>query len=179
MKILKIADFYGSVQQRLSIDGRVFQVGVDVGGLEFHDYRAKAVVAAHYGDTRFPDPIAVIKQVAARTMGERENILVDRLPGLVAESLRLGIVCHEHIALLHHRASLDANSTILPRQLLVERCLENCDFIIYMFLDILSRYVSTGPFSVKLSHCPSKLMISFSEDLTDSISDFFIGTPTK
>lgn len=48
MKILKIADFYGSVQQRLSIDGRVFQVGVDVGGLEFHDDGAQAIVAAHY-----------------------------------------------------------------------------------------------------------------------------------
>ena len=47
------------------------------------------------------------------------------LPSLIAESLRLGIVCHEHVALLHHRASLDADSTILPRQLLVERRLEN------------------------------------------------------
>ena len=61
MKILKIADFYGSVQQRLSIDGRVFQVGVDVGGLEFHDNGAQAVVAAHNGDTRFADPVAIIE----------------------------------------------------------------------------------------------------------------------
>ncbi len=114
-----MADFYGTVQRGLSIDRRVFQVGVDVGGLEFHDNGAQAVVAAHYGDTRFPDPIAVIEQVAARTMGEREHILVNRLPGLVAESLRLGVVSHEHVALLQHRASLDANSTILPRQLLV------------------------------------------------------------
>lgn len=174
-----MADFYGTVQRGLSIDRRVFQVGVDVGGLEFHDNEAKAVVAAHNGYTRFPDSVAVVEQVAARTMGEREHILVNCLPGLVSEALRLGIVCHEHVAFLHHRANFDADSTILPRQLLVERCLENCDFIIYMFLDILSRYVSTGPFSVKLSHCPSKLMISFSEDLTDSISDFFIGTPTK
>lgn len=44
MKILKIADFYGSVQQRLSIDGRVFQIGVNVGGLEFHDDGAQAVI---------------------------------------------------------------------------------------------------------------------------------------
>ena len=47
---------------------QLLQVGIDVGGLEFHDYGAQAVVAAHYGDTRFPDPIAVIEQVAARTM---------------------------------------------------------------------------------------------------------------
>ena len=67
-----MADFYGIVQRRLSIDGRVFQVGVDVGGLEFHDYRAQAIVAAHNGDTRFADPVAIIEQVAARTMGERE-----------------------------------------------------------------------------------------------------------
>ena len=100
-------------------------MGVDVGGLEFHDDGAQAVVAAHDGDTGFADPVAVVEQVAARTMGEREHILVNRLPGLVAESLRLGIVCHEHVALLHHRASLDANGTILTRQLLVERRLEN------------------------------------------------------
>ena len=142
MKILKIADFYGSVQQRLSIDGRVFQVGVDVGGLEFHDDGAQAVVAAHYGDTRFPDPVAIIEQVAARTMGEREHILVNRLPGLVTESLRFGVVCHEHVALLHHRASLDADGAILSRQLLVERRLKNCDFNSLHRLYIFRYYVS-------------------------------------
>ena len=120
-----MADFYSTVQRRLSIDRCVFQVGVDVGGLEFHDNGAKAVVAAHNCDTRFPDPVAIIEQVAARTMGEREHILVNRLPCLVAESLRLGIVCHEHVALLHHRASLDADGAILSCQLLVERRLEN------------------------------------------------------
>ena len=98
----------------LSINRFIFQVGVDVGGLEFHDDGAKAVVATHDGDTRFANPVAVVEQVAARTMGEREHILVNRLPGLVAESLRLGIVCHEHIALLHHRACFDVNVTILP-----------------------------------------------------------------
>ena len=70
-----MADFYGTAQRRLSIDGRVFRVGFNVGGFEFHDYGAQAVVAAHDGDTRFPDPIAVIEQVAACTMGEREHIL--------------------------------------------------------------------------------------------------------
>lgn len=123
-----MADFYGTVQRRLSINGRVFQIGVDVGGFEFHDNGAQAVVAAHDGDTRFPDPVAIVEQVAARTMGEREHILVNRLPSLIAESFRLGIVCHEYVALLHHRASLDADGAILPRQLLVERCLQNCDF---------------------------------------------------
>lgn len=103
-------------------------MGVNVGGLEFHDDRAKAVIATDDGDTRLADPVAVVEQVAARTMGEREHILVNRLPGLVAEALRLGIVRHEHIALLHHWASLDADSTILLRQLLVERRLENCDY---------------------------------------------------
>ncbi len=127
-KTLKMADFYGTVQRRLSIDGRVFQIGVDVGGLEFHDDGAKAVVATDDGDTGFANPVAVVEQVAARTMGERKHILVNRLPSLVAESLRLGIVCHEYVALLHHWASLDADGTILPRQLLVERRLENCDF---------------------------------------------------
>ena len=43
-----MADFYGTVQRGLSIDRRVFQVGVDVGSLKFHDNGAKAVVAAHY-----------------------------------------------------------------------------------------------------------------------------------
>lgn len=142
MKILKIADFYGSVQQRLSIDGRVFQVGVDVGGLEFHDYGAQAVVTAHNCDTRFPDPVAIIEQVAARTMRECEHILVNSLPGLVAETLRLGIVCHEHVAHLHHRASLDADGAILPRQLLVERRLQNCDFNFLHRLYIFRYYVS-------------------------------------
>ena len=113
------------VSYTLSFDRHIFQVGIDVGGLEFHDHGTKAVVAAHDGDTRFPDPVAVVEQVAARTMGEREHILVNRLPGLVAESLRLGIVRHEHVALLHHRASLDADGAILPRQLLVERRLKN------------------------------------------------------
>ena len=141
MKILKIADFYGSVQQRLSIDGRVFQVGVDVGGLEFHDYGAQAVVTAHDGDTRFPDPVAIIEQVAARTMGEREHILVNRLPSLIAESFRLGIVCHEYIALLHHRASLDADGAILPRQLLVERRLENCNFDFFHCMYVLLLFI--------------------------------------
>ena len=142
MKILKIADFYGSVQQRLSIDGRVFQVGVDVGGLEFHDDGAQAVVAAHDGDTWFPDPVAVIEQVAARTMGERKHILVNRLPGLVAEALRLGIVSHKHVAHLHHRASLDADGAILSCQLLVERRFQNCDFIFLHCLYVFSYYVS-------------------------------------
>ena len=100
-------------------------MGVDVGGLEFHDDGAKAVVTTHDGDTGFADPVAVVEQVAARTMGEREHILVNRLPRLVAEALRLRVVRHEHVALLHHRASLDANGTILTRQLLVERRLEN------------------------------------------------------
>ena len=117
-------------------------------------------------------------------MGKREHILVNRLPGLVAESHRLRIVRHEHVALLHHRASLDTDGTILPRQLLVKRRLENCDsnflfFIGCIFLDIMSRFVSTGTIYVKLSLYPSKLMISLSEDFTDSISDFFIGTPTR
>ena len=137
-----MADFYASVQRRLSIDGRVFQFGVNVGGLEFHDDRAKAVVAAHNCDTRFPDPVAIIEQVAARTMGEREHILVNRLPGLIAESLRLGIVRHEHVALLHHRASLNADGTILPRQLLVERRFKNCDFNFLHRLYVFRYYVS-------------------------------------
>ena len=81
-----MADFYGTVQRRLSIDGRVFQVGVDVGDLEFHDDGAQAVVAAHYGDTRFPNPVAVIEQVASRTMGEREyhNPDLYKLTSLIA-----------------------------------------------------------------------------------------------
>ena len=110
--------------------------------LEFHDDGAQAVVAAHNGDTRFTDPVAVIKQVAARTMGERKHILVNRLPGLVAESLRLGIVSHEHVALLHHRASLDANGTILTRQLLVERRFKNRDFNFFHRLYVFRYYVS-------------------------------------
>ena len=137
-----MADFYGTVQRRLSIDGRIFQIGVDVGGLEFHNDGAQAVVTAHDGDTRFPDPVTVIEQVAARTMRECEHILVNSLPGLVAEALRLGIVCHEHIALLHHRASLDADVAILPRQLLVERRLKNCDFNFFHRLYVFSYYVS-------------------------------------
>ena len=32
-----MAVFYGTVQRRLSIDRCIFQVGVDVGGLEFYD----------------------------------------------------------------------------------------------------------------------------------------------
>ena len=67
-----MADFYGTVQRRLSIDRRVFQVCIDVGSLEFHDDGAQAVVAAHDRDTGFADPVAIIEQVAARTMGERE-----------------------------------------------------------------------------------------------------------
>ena len=133
------------VSYTLSFDRSIFQVGVDVGGLEFHDDGAQAVVAAHDGDTRFADPVAIIEQVAARTMGEREHILVNRLPGLVAEALRLGIVCHEHVALLHHRASLDADGTILTRQILVERRLENrnLNFLHRLYIiDITSRYVS-------------------------------------
>lgn len=177
-----MADFYGTVQRRLSIDGRVFQIGVDVGGLELHDDGAQAVVATDDGDTGFANPVAVVEQVAARTMGERKHILVNRLPSLIAESLRLGIVCHEHVALLHHWASLDVDGAVLSRQLLVECRFENSNlnFLhrLYVF-DIMSRYVSIGLFSVKLSHYLSKLMISLSEDLTDSISDFFIGTPTK
>lgn len=153
-----MAYFYDTIQRRLSIDGRVFQIGVDVGGLELHDDGAQAVVAAHYGYTRFTDPVAVIEQVAARTMGERENILVNRLPGLVAESLRLGIVCHEHIALLHHRASLDANSAILPRQLLVERRFKNSDFNLLHRLYVFRYYISlcvyraVFPSSYRITH---------------------------
>ncbi len=135
----------------LSINRFIFQVGVDVGGLEFHDNGAQSVVAARYGDTRFPDPIAVIEQVAARTMGERKHILVNRLPSLVAESLRLGIVCHEHIALFHHRASLDADGSILPRQFLVERRLENRNL---NFLHRLVHFVYTV--TRCLSHIPKK-----------------------
>ena len=67
-----------------SIYRDVFQVGVDVGGLELHDDGAKAVVAAHYGDTRFANPVAVVEQVAARTMGERACSFVC---GVVAASL--------------------------------------------------------------------------------------------
>jgi len=146
-----MADLYGTVQRRLSIDGRVFQVGVDVGDLEFHDDGAQAVVAAHYGDTRFPDPVAIIEQIAARTMGEREHILVNRLPGLVAEALRLRVVRHEHVALLHHWASLDADGTILLRQLLVERRLENRNL---NFLHHLVHFVYTV--TRCLNHMPKK-----------------------
>ena len=49
MKILKMAIFYGTVQLRLSIDGRVFLVGIDVGGLDLHDYGAQALVVANDG----------------------------------------------------------------------------------------------------------------------------------
>ena len=109
----------------LSINRFIFQVSVDVGGLEFHNDGAQAVVAAHDGDAGLADPVAIVEQVAARTMGECEHILVNRLPRLVAEALRLRVVSHEHVALLHHRASLDTHGTILTRQLLVERGLEN------------------------------------------------------
>ena len=126
----------------LSFDRNIFHVGVDIGGLEFHDDGAQAVVTAHDRDTRFADPVAVVEQVAARTMGEREHILVNRLPSLVAEALRLCIGRHEHVALLHHRASFDADGAILPRQLLVERRLKNCDLNFLHRLYIFRYYVS-------------------------------------
>lgn len=135
-----MADFYGTVQRRLSIDGRVFQIGVDVGGLELHDDGAQAVVATDDGDTGFANPVAVVEQVAARTMGERKHILVNRLPSLIAESLRLGIVCHEHVALLHHWASLDVDGAVLSCQLLVECRFENCDFNFLHCLNVLVSY---------------------------------------
>ena len=61
-----MAVIYGTVQRRLSIDSRVFQVGVGVGDHKFHDDGAQAVVTTHHGDTRFPDHVIVMNGRSSR-----------------------------------------------------------------------------------------------------------------
>ena len=51
-------------------------------------------------------------------VGQGEHILVDGLPGLVAQSLRLGVVGVEHLAFPQHGAGAQALHPVFPGQVL-------------------------------------------------------------
>ena len=53
------------------------------------------------------------------SVGQGKDILVDGLPGLVAEALRLGIVRVKDLSLPHHGTGLKAGNSVLLGQLLV------------------------------------------------------------
>ena len=79
-------------RKALVLIGSIVDGGVFVGTLDLEDHGAQAVVAATDGDAGFFDPVAVVELPAAVRQGE--DVLVDGLPRLVAESvdgLRRGV----------------------------------------------------------------------------------------
>lgn len=72
--------------------GGVAEGGFLVRGLQLEDNGPQAVVAAANGHAGLANPVSVVEQPLPRAVGQGEGVLVDRLPRLVTEALRLGVV---------------------------------------------------------------------------------------
>ena len=61
-------------------------------------------------------------------MSQGKNILIYRLPSLIAEAIWFGIIGKEHIALPEHGAGAQSVCTIFIGQFLIKSFLQNCYF---------------------------------------------------
>ena len=102
------------------VDGRFF-----VGSFNLENDGAQAVVAAAYGYAGLFDPVAVIKLSAAVRQGE--NILIDSLPRLITEPVRLGVVGVKDLPFLEHRTLADPLGAVFLGQFLIKMPLEDGD----------------------------------------------------
>lgn len=113
------AEVVSEMLSKRSPDGDVVHRRYLVGGLQLENHGAKAVVAADDGRPRHLYPVAVVERPLA-PVRQGEHVLVDRLPRLVAEALRLGVVGHEDLPLLQHGALAEAVHSVFLRKVLVQ-----------------------------------------------------------
>ena len=64
---------------------------------------------------------AEIKQILSRSVSQSKDILINSLPGLVAEALRLRIIRVKDLPLFHHRTGTQPFRSVLRRQLFIKR----------------------------------------------------------
>lgn len=72
--------------------GGVAEGGFLIRGLQLEDNGPQAVVATTNGHAGLANPVSVVEQPLPRAVGQGKGVLIDRLPCLVTEALRLGVV---------------------------------------------------------------------------------------
>lgn len=115
------------------IDRGVVEPGLFVGRFDLENHRTQTVVAGTDRDAGLADPVTVVEEFAFFTdaVGEREDILIDRLPGFVAEAFRLGVVGMKTLTRLHHGAGTEIFYAVLFGEFGVEGRLQNSDFALF------------------------------------------------
>ena len=82
----------------------------------------------HIAIPGFVYPVRVVEQLPPRPhVRKGEDVLVHRLPGLVAQALRLGVVGVEDLAGFQHRAYGQPGHAVFRGEIFVERGLEHGD----------------------------------------------------
>ena len=70
--------------------------------LQLEDNGPQAVVATTNGHAGLANPVSVVEQPLPRAVGQGKGVLIDRLPCLVTEALRLGVVGVKDLPLPQH-----------------------------------------------------------------------------
>ena len=120
------AEEVGRLLARRSADRDVVHLRLLVSRLQLEYHRAEAVVAAAYCHARLPYPVAVVER-PVDAVRQGEHVLVDGLPCLVAETVRLGVVRREDLPLPEHGALPEPFDAVLLGEVPVERGPEDGD----------------------------------------------------
>ena len=94
------------------------------------DDGAQSVVAAADRDARLANPVPVIKKTSIGTgsMRDGEYILVDRLPGFIAEALGAGVIGKKLLSFPEHGTCAQAFCSIFSNQFRIKCLFEDRNF---------------------------------------------------
>ena len=100
-------------------------------------YRTEPVVARADCHALMPSGVnPIIKIPTVRAVGKRKNMLIYRLPCLIAEPIGLGVIGVEDLPLLHERTPAEVWNAVLLCKILLESSSENCKSTLLHHVDI-------------------------------------------
>ena len=110
------------------LHGRIVQLCLFVRAFQLENDGAQPVIAAADGHAGLPYPVPVVENVVAGPVSQGEHILVNGLPGFVAEVFRLGVIGMEDLSCLHHGAGTESLCSVFFGEFRVEGGLQYGDF---------------------------------------------------
>ena len=126
--------FFPSVS---SVHWYVIDLDILIGGLQLEDDGEQAVIAGADGNTGGADPVPKVEGLLARPVGQGKYILIDRLPGLITQPVRFGVVGIEYLSLPKHGTGRQSFHSVFPGQVLLKCLAQNGD--LYFFHRPVSR----------------------------------------